>query len=107
MYINSVKLLLVLNIYNIKGFFVAGKIRVSLCLYQSLSLTCNPSHAKYVTPRLTLSISYYIAEACSWRPGSRCYPGACNNTTTDSCQCIEGFTGPDCDTSMSNILNNK
>ena len=38
-------------------------------------------------------------EACSWRSGSRCYPGTCSDTTTNSCQCSEGFSGADCDIS--------
>ncbi|KAL3843250.1 hypothetical protein ACJMK2_021192 [Sinanodonta woodiana] len=36
-------------------------------------------------------------QACSWRKGSRCYPGNCADTTTASCKCHEGFSGPDCD----------
>ena len=44
-------------------------------------------------------ISPIHTEACSWRSGSRCYPGTCSDTTTNSCQCSEGFSGADCDIS--------
>ena len=46
-----------------------------------------------------LYVSLCTPEACSWRPGSRCYPGSCPDTTTESCQCLQGLSGPDCDTS--------
>ncbi|KAL3871817.1 hypothetical protein ACJMK2_039789 [Sinanodonta woodiana] len=36
-------------------------------------------------------------QACSWRKGSRCFPGNCSDTTIASCKCLDGFTGPDCD----------
>ncbi|KAL3843249.1 hypothetical protein ACJMK2_021191, partial [Sinanodonta woodiana] len=36
-------------------------------------------------------------QACSWRKGSRCYPGNCSDTTISSCKCLNGFSGPDCD----------
>jgi hypothetical protein len=43
--------------------------------------------------------SYYL-EACSWRKDSRrCYPGTCVDETVGSCKCVDGFGGPNCETS--------
>ncbi|XP_060084880.1 uncharacterized protein LOC132564227 [Ylistrum balloti] len=37
-------------------------------------------------------------QACSWRSDStRCYPGKCSSETSDSCVCMQGFTGHHCD----------
>ncbi|KAL3873929.1 hypothetical protein ACJMK2_037006, partial [Sinanodonta woodiana] len=36
--------------------------------------------------------------ACSWRPGSKCFPGNCSDTTLRSCICAPGYSGTDCAT---------
>ncbi|KAK3589056.1 hypothetical protein CHS0354_008706 [Potamilus streckersoni] len=36
--------------------------------------------------------------ACSWRFGSRCFPGNCSDTTLASCLCASGYSGTDCAT---------
>ncbi|KAL3873868.1 hypothetical protein ACJMK2_036952, partial [Sinanodonta woodiana] len=36
--------------------------------------------------------------ACSWRSGSRCFPGNCLDTTLGSCLCAPGYSGTDCAT---------
>ena len=45
-----------------------------------------------------------IPAACSWRAGSRCYPGSCYDTTVNSCRCADGFAGTDCATSKYDLV---
>ncbi|KAL3871814.1 hypothetical protein ACJMK2_039786, partial [Sinanodonta woodiana] len=69
---------------------------------QSSDTTCEYCEGEYTSEYGTYAYTRFLdggktcRQACSWREGSRCFPGNCSDTTNSSCKCLDGFTGRDC-----------